>query len=62
MDITKFIPRGRDNMISGSDPAQLTQPDSRSVKQHILTFCKLFRIFNAFSFKCSLFQTIIERS
>lgn len=35
MDITKFIPRGRDNMISGSDLAQLTQLDSRTVKQLI---------------------------
>lgn len=33
MDITKFIPHGKDNMISGSDLAQLTQLDSRSVKQ-----------------------------
>lgn len=33
MDIIKFIPHGKDNMISGSDLAQLTQLDSRSVKQ-----------------------------
>ncbi|HEZ7985906.1 MAG TPA: hypothetical protein RWO09_03095 [Ruminococcus sp.] len=35
MDITKFIPHGRDNMISGSELAQLTQLDSRTVKQLI---------------------------
>lgn len=35
MDITKFIPHGRDNMISVSELAQLTQLDSRTVKQLI---------------------------
>lgn len=35
MDITKFIPHGRDNMISGSELAQLTRLDSRTVKQLI---------------------------
>ena len=35
MDITKFIPHGRDNMISGSELSQLTRLDSRTVKQLI---------------------------
>lgn len=35
MDIEKFIPHGRANMISGSELAQLTQLDSRTIKHLI---------------------------
>lgn len=35
MDITKFIPHGKDNMISGSDLSQLTHLDGRTIKQLI---------------------------
>lgn len=35
MDITKFIPRGKRNAVSGKELKRITGCDERTVKQHI---------------------------
>lgn len=60
MDITKFIPHGKRNAVSGKGMKQHTANEIKE-QPEMLTFCRLFGIINAYSFNRSLIQPIYER-